>query len=146
MEAHDTPALRNSSSESFVRTWSLFPPPKPPPWMKMTSGVGLSDLAFHRSMTLNFLSLPYTTLVMSGGAVEPGSFGGALGAAFFALGFSSCAVRRAVPRSAVINPMPTIRRYFMSCLLFECSEDGSPPRGTTHAYRTIPSDSKSDLR
>src|SRR5205823_14105061 len=113
MEAHDTPALRNSSSENLVRMSSLEPPPKPPPWMKMTSGVGLSDLAFHRSMTLNFLSLPYTTLVMSGGVVEAGFFGGALGAAFFALGFSSCAARRAVPRSAVISPMPSIRRYFM---------------------------------
>src|SRR4051812_11717354 len=44
--------------------------------MKMTRGVGLSDLAFHRSITLNFLSLPYTTLVMSGGVVEAGFFGG----------------------------------------------------------------------
>src|SRR3954452_16130830 len=79
MEAHDTPALRNSSSENFVRMSSLEPPPKPPPWMKMTSGVGLSDLAFHRSMTLNFLSLPYTTLVISAGVVEAGFFGGPLG-------------------------------------------------------------------
>src|SRR3954468_20525159 len=78
MEAHDTPALRNSSSGSCVRIWSLFPPPKPPPWMKMTSGAGWSDLAFHRSMTLHFLSLPYTTLVMSGGVVEAGVFGEAL--------------------------------------------------------------------
>src|SRR5262249_36512220 len=116
MEAHDTPALRNSSSESFVRMSALEPPPKPPPWMKMTSGVGLSDLAFHRSITLNFLSLPYTTLVMSGGAVEAGFIDGALGGVCFALGFCSCADRRAGPRSAVISPMPSIRRCFISCL------------------------------
>src|SRR6476660_8661569 len=78
MEAHDTPALRNSSSENLVRMSSLEPPPKPPPWMKMTRGVGLSDLAFHRSKTLNFLSLPYTTLVISGGVEEARFFGGAL--------------------------------------------------------------------
>src|SRR3954471_2045669 len=78
MEAHETPAFMNSSSENVVRTSSLEPPPKSPPWMKMTRGVGLSDLAFHRSMTLNFLSLPYTTLVMSGGVVEAGFFGGPL--------------------------------------------------------------------
>src|SRR3954452_1651467 len=116
MEAHDTPALRNSSSENFVRMSSLEPPPKPPPWMKMTSGVGLSDLAFHRSKTLNFVSLPYATLAMSGGVVEDGFFGGAWGGDFFTLGFSSCAARRAVPRSAVISPMRSIRRYFISCL------------------------------
>src|SRR5947207_16002691 len=116
MEAHDTPALRYSSSENLVRMWSLDPPPKPPPWMKMTSGVGLSDLAFHRLMTLNFLSLPYTTLVMSGGVAEAGFCGGALGAAFFALRFCSCAARRTVPRSAAISPMPSIRRYFISWL------------------------------
>src|SRR4029077_17958925 len=84
--------------------------------MKMTSGVGLSDLAFHRSITLNFLSLPYTTLVMSGAVVEAGFFGGALGAAFFALGSCSCAARRAVPRSAVISPMQSIRTDFIACL------------------------------
>src|SRR5258707_1315137 len=87
----------------------------PPPWMKMTSGVGWSDLAFHRSKTLTFLSLPYTTLVMSGRVVEAGFFGGPLGTAFSALGLSSCAARRAVPRSAVISPMRSIRRYFI-CL------------------------------
>src|SRR5262245_67090 len=118
MEAHDTPALRYSSSASLVRMCSLEPPPKPPPWMKMTSGVGLSDLAFHRSMTLNFGSLPYTTLVKSGGVVE------ALGAVFFALGYCSCAARRAGPRSAVISPKPSIRRCFISSLLF-VSEAGS---------------------
>src|SRR3954463_12144906 len=116
MEAHDTPALRNSSSDNLVRISSLEPPPKPPPWMKMISGVSLSDLAFHRSKTLNFLSLPYTTLIMSGGVVEAGLFGGALEGAFFALGFCSCAARRAVPRSAVISPMQSIRTYFISCL------------------------------
>src|SRR5436190_11753610 len=127
MEAHDTPALRNASSENLVRMSSLEPPPKPPPWIKMTSGVGLSDLAFHRSKTLNFLSFPYTTLVLSGGVVEAGFFGGALGAAFFAVGFSSCAARRAVPRSAVSSPMPSIRRYFISCLLYGCRNLGWLP-------------------
>src|SRR3954453_19355562 len=101
MDAHDTPALRYSSSENLVRMSSFEPPPKPPPWMKMTSGVGLADLAFHRSMTLNFGSLPYTTLARSGAVVEAGFIGGPLGAAFCALGFSFCAARRAVPRRAV---------------------------------------------
>ena len=54
--------------------------------MKMTSGVGLSDLAFHRSMTLIFLSLLYTTLVMSGGVVEAGFLRQALGSRFFRIG------------------------------------------------------------
>src|SRR6478672_7550364 len=111
MEAHDTPALRNSSSESFVRMLSFEPPPKPPPWMKMTSGVGLSDLAFQRSMTLNFLSLPYGTLVMSGGVADAGFVGRDWGAALFALGFSAGAATRAVLRSATISPMPRIGRY-----------------------------------
>src|SRR4029453_8024675 len=90
--------------------------------MKMTSGVGLSDLACHRSMTLNFLSLSYGTLVMSGGVVEAGFVGGAWGAAFFALGFCSCAeifscaTGRVVPRKAVISTTQSIRRYFISCL------------------------------
>src|ERR1043165_5043005 len=96
LEAHDPPALRYSSSESFVRMWSFEPPPKPPPWMKMTSGVGLSDLAFHRSITLNFGSLPYTTLARSGAVVEAGFIGGPLGTAFFALGVPSCAASRVV--------------------------------------------------
>src|SRR3954463_3249180 len=126
MEAHDTPALRNSSSDNLVRISSLEPPPKPPPWMKMISGVDLSDLAFHRSMTLNFLSLPYATLVMSGGVAEAGFFGWALGAAFFALGFASCA-RRAVPRNTVINPMRRIRMYFISCLHPPTSAIGGEP-------------------
>src|SRR6476619_7293660 len=95
---------------------SFEPPPKPPPWMKMTSGVGLSDLAFHRSKTLNFLSLPYTTLDMSGGVVEAGFCGGALGAFFFALGLPSCAARRTEVRSAVISPVKNIRRYLIACL------------------------------
>src|SRR3954469_14270802 len=82
---------------------------------------------------------------MSGGVEEAGFFGGALGAAFFALRFSSCAARRAVPRSAVISPMPSIRRYFISCLLFECSEAGSllgpaigRPQSRTSAWRCPP--------
>src|SRR3954449_11638354 len=116
MEAHDTPALRYSSSANLVRMSSLEPPPKPPPWMKMTSGVGLSDLAFQRSMTLNFLSLPYGTLVMSGGVAEAGFAGGDWRAALFALGFSCGAAGSAGPRSAVMSPMQRIRRYFMACL------------------------------
>src|SRR6476661_6664538 len=101
MEAHDTPALRKSSSANLVRMSSLEPPPKPPPWMKMTSGVGLSDLAFQRSMTLNFLSTPYTTLVMSGGVAEAGFAGRDWGAGLFAFapGFCCCAARKAGHRS-----------------------------------------------
>src|SRR5437899_12931653 len=99
MEAHDTPALRYSSSANLVRMSSLEPPPKPPPWMKMTSGVGLSDLAFQRSTTLNFVSLPYTTSVMSGGVVDASFVGRDWGTAFFAFGICSCAERRVVPSS-----------------------------------------------
>src|SRR5262249_62381432 len=100
MEAHDTPAWRKLSSGNWVRMWSLEPPPKPPPWMKMTSGVGLSDLAFHRSMTLNFISLPYTTLVMSGTVVEAGFIGGALGGGFFFFWVFCFVARAAVPPGA----------------------------------------------
>src|SRR5437764_12518509 len=90
--------------------------------MKMTSGVGLSDLAFHRSKTLNFLSLPYTTPVMSGGVVEAGFFGGPLGTAFVALGISSCAAisfaaARAVLQNAMISKARSIHKHLMSCVL-----------------------------
>src|SRR5262245_47819068 len=48
--------------------FDLSPPRKPPPWMKRTRGVGLSDFAFQRSMTLRSWG-PYLTFARSGGGL-----------------------------------------------------------------------------
>src|SRR5262245_45455823 len=58
------PALRQPPSRAGARL-DLSPPRKPPPWMNTTSGVGLSDFAFHRSMTLRSCG-PYLASATSG--------------------------------------------------------------------------------
>src|SRR5207247_7808545 len=58
------PDLRQESKR-IVLNWDLLPARNPPPWMWMSRGVGLSDLASHKSRTLAS-DVPYLTLAKLG--------------------------------------------------------------------------------